>query len=246
MSDHYKPIGGMFPGVRGSTKTGGTGESANKLVMLNGAGLLDDSMFSDSIKNAERLEGDLEDERRSRTYEDAKLLSYISNEASSRQNSDINLAGEISRVERDASTRMDSIEESIETLSSTVGDEESGLVKDVASLNTAMSETESEIGSIKANIGDDSSGIVKRIDDLESATSSVAFRVDSAERDIDQLEDDLSSASSSLTAVQNQLLTMSQLITNLGNDITTLIQRTNSLDSRVSRLERYIVDPSNY
>lgn len=73
MDKRFKPIGGMFQGVRGSTTKGGSAKYAGKLLKLDADGKVDDSVLSDSVRQASSVAEDLEEEKRVRAAADTAL-----------------------------------------------------------------------------------------------------------------------------------------------------------------------------
>ena len=272
MSDHYKPIGGMFPGVRGSTKIGGTDESANKLVILNDEGLLDSSMFPDDIKEAGSVVEDLEEEVRNRIQGDEELASAVEAEATSRRNGDVNLDARISSVERAANARIDTVDGKVDELSATVGGSDSGIIKDIADIKSDVSSVESEVSSLETTVGDQNGGLVKEVAGLSVDLSSVESRITDAEAAIDEIESGSSGQSERIAALQSQILVLNStvgtlqtvigdlteqirtlgnsvsqqgsLVNSLNTQVHTLSTSVSDLDRRVTALEE-IVEPSN-
>lgn len=263
MSEHYKPIGGMFPGVRGSTKTGGTDESANKLVILNDEGLLDSSMFPDDIKEAGSVVENLEEEVRNRVQGDEELASAVEAEATSRRNGDVDLDARISSVERAANARIDTVDGRVDELSATVGGSDSGIIKDIADIKSDISSVESEVSSIETTVGDQNSGLVKAADDLSRGLAAIDDRVTAAESDIADLKSGSSGQSEQIASIESSVRELNSAIMMVQTSITSLSQQVSDLrnntsqqfnmiaaqisdlDRRVTNLEEQI-PPSNF
>lgn len=274
MSEHYKPIGGMFPGVRGSTKVGGTEESASKLVILNDEGLLDSSMFPDDVKEAGSVVGELEQEVRNRVQGDEKLASAVEAEATSRRNGDVNLDARISSVDRSASTAISDLDARLSETSQTasaaagtanmanskadelrtdVGDKSQLWVDEtiVEALNSVHGGVASVNTYIAMQLRDELDRIEGDVADLKSGSSGQTSQIAAIRSQLSTVNSNVSELQASLFSIQQQLNRLSDAVeqqTNLVNSINTAVRTLNTkvsdLDRRVTALEE-IVEPSN-
>jgi chromosome segregation ATPase len=253
----------MFPGVRGSTKTGGTDESANKLVILNDEGLLDSSMFPDDIKEAGSVVEDLEEEVRNRIQGDEDLASAVEAEATSRRNSDVNLDARISGVERSANARITELEkavgpnqswnvdglvENVKNLQVGLGDTNSrvnGAFGEIQRLDGAVTGLDSRVGGNTADIGsleDRVSDTEEDIAEIKSGASGQEGQIDNLISQIRTISMDISNLQSSINGIGNQI---SSLRSDMEYQVGLLNNKISALDRRVTALEE-IVMPSNY
>lgn len=275
MSEHYKPIGGMFPGVRGSTKTGGTDESANKLVILNDEGLLDSSMFPDDIKEAGSVVEDLEEEVRNRIQGDEDLASAVEAEATSRRNGDVNLDAKISSVERSANAAISNLDSRLsetsqmaltaagtanvangkaDELRADVGDKGQLWIDEtiVEALNSVHGGVVSVNTYISMQLRDELDRIEGDVADLKSGSSGQSSQIDAIQSQLSIVNSNVSGLQASLAGIQQQLSRLSDaveqqrnLVDSINTTVRTLNTKVSDLDRRVTALEE-IVEPSNY
>lgn len=265
MSDHYKPIGGMFPGVRGSTKTGGTDEFANKLVMLNDEGLLDSSMFPDDVKKAGSVVEDLEEEVSSRIQGDEELAAAVEAEATSRRNGDVNLDARISGVERSANAAISNLDSRLSETSQTaltaagtanvangkaddlradVGDKGQLWVDEtiVEALNSVHAGVVSVNTYISMQLRDELDRVEGDVADLKSGSSGQSERIASIESSVRELNSAIMMVQTSITSLSQQV---SDLRNNTSQQFNMIAAQISDLDRRVTNLEEQ-VPPSNY
>lgn len=154
----FKPIGGMFQGVRGSTATGGEGKFAGKLVMLNGDGLVDESCFPEDVRQAATVAEDLAEETRQRREEDDVIRSQY----------DSRLSG-------------------VDTALGRIGSDVASIREDVSGLEADLGRTAQELSEVATNFAEFSEKTEGDISALEERVSSAEATLNTAMHDISDL-----------------------------------------------------------
>ena len=79
----------------------------------------------------------------------------------------------VSDAKTELQSSIDGVSGRVDTLETTVGDAESGLVKDVATLKSDMTTAKSDISTLKTTVGDAKSGLVKDVADNTAAITTL-------------------------------------------------------------------------
>ena len=159
--------------------------------------------------------------------------------------------------------RITQNETDIATLETTVGDENSGLVKDVNDLSDTVSghttsissltgrvdTAETDIDKLQKTVGDESSGLVKNVNDLNTTVSGhttsindLTGRVGTAETDIDNLQATVGNESSGLVKNVNDLNTTVSGHTTSINDLT---GRVGTAETNIDTLQTTVGDENS-
>jgi len=211
MDNRFKPIGGMFQGVRGSTVEGGSAKHASKLVKLNGSGLVDVSCLPEGVKEASKLAADLEAE------------------ISARKEGDIDLSLRQETYESAVAAKFDQVDAGLLDNAHDIGCLSEKQSDDMSSVNGRFDSVESRVSNVEdqsdrnsddiSALGNRVSGDETRVQSLEGSVASLDGRMDTAESEISQLRRVSDSIASDISTVMTQVSTWVNGLNDLTRDM---------------------------
>lgn len=245
MDKRFKPIGGMFQGVRGSTSVGGSAKYAGKLLKLDANGKVDDSVLSESVRQASSVAEDLEEEKRVRAAADTALserqegyetasaarLSELTTLLAAVQDAVDALAGkeagDIAGVNADVSA-LQNRATALENASTTQAGQISTLQAASTALDNALTALRSRVAAIELSVnGDDAhSGLIQDVSSLS--------------RQITDLNTVYSTLTAQMTEWVNAMMTLRAELTSVETDLSSYKESTDvrlqGVDSAISSL----------
>lgn len=240
MDKRFKPIGGMFQGVRGSTSTGGAQKYADKLVKLNKLGIVDDSCLSEDIRAAGSLSEDLQNEAAERRDADASLGERL---------------GELENAHHEAvddlEAKTSELKDGLDALDARESGDKAEIDSSVHDLSLRTSSVENEVSECKNDISDAENEITRlnsSVLDVSSRTTSLSRQVESSSGEILRLQGQLSDIATLLNTISEQMLSWASNLVTLSTDLASLKndfenfkntseQKFDTVDEEISTLE---------
>lgn len=224
MDKRFKPIGGMFQGVRGSTSVGGSAKYAGKLLKLDANGKVDDSVLSESVRQASSVAEDLEEEKRVRAAADTALserqegyetasaarLSELATLLAAVQNAVDALAGkeagDIAGVNADVSA-LQNRATSLENASSTQAGQISTLQAASTALDNALTALRSRVAALELSVNGDAShsGLIQAVAELNAVYNTLNAAVTTLNGQMTEWVNAMTTLRAELTSVETDL-----------------------------------------
>jgi len=226
MDGHFKPIGGMFQGVRGSTAVSSGPADAKKLVMLDGNGKIDFSCLDDDLRDAKGVSERLDEEIQERREADLELKNGLSS-----------LSDTVDEDRRQSSERDDILQNQIDSNHESETSSIAALAESLSDTNASLSEARSDISSLGTGL----ESATEAIGSLNDGMSSIRSDIVGIKSDIDGMETTLSQVSSDLD--RNNLL-LDDVKTTLARTSVSLLDLTTRLvtdEQAIKTLQEYVV-----
>lgn len=214
MDKRFKPIGGMFQGVRGSTSVGGSVKYAGKLLKLDKNGKIDDSCLSESVQEASHVAEELEEEKRVRAEADTSI--------SERQEQyETSTDGRISALD----SAIAAVEDSVSNLDNKEADDVSGIQADISVLENRTTAVEQASQTHAGQIA----VLQTAVSGIDGAVTAIGGRVSALERSVNGdgtpnsgLLADVSKLNSSFSELNASIMTLSANLDTWVNALTVL------------------------
>ena len=229
MDNRFKPIGGMFQGVRGSTDIGGSPKSAAKLVKLNQDGVVDNSCLPGGVRKAASVAEDLEKETADRIEGDLDLGTRLDSHESTSYGKFTDIYGKIS----DLSIGLSRLDERQASDTSRIDGEITSLKESVSSIKTASDRYAESISGLESDMETAKSDILSSSMDIQSLNS----RVDADDDIISKIQMDMVSMSADTRQLASEVASWSNSLITLSNKVNAI--ETNFDAFRSDTLDRF-------
>jgi len=257
----FKPIGGMFQGVRGSTDVGGAKKYAGKLVKLNSEGIVDETCLPPDVARAADLSHRLDVEIEERTEGDLALSGRITDlgrvvdsnydglsasigdTAARLQALDEREAGDIASVTGEidgVKTRMDAAERGIQDNAHSISDINNA-ISDLVDAETSL---RARIAALETSVnGDDThKGLVEKVSDLNLAYN----RLDAAVTTLNgELASWATNLSNLLQEVQNMKQDMDAYKDSTDTHLGEIDDEISSINAKIEEIYNRLVPPNS-
>ena len=226
----FKPIGGMFQGVRGSTAVSSGENDAKKLVMLDENGEIDDSCLNPGLREAGSLRTDLDNEVFDRRQGDNELLHGLEDLDQKIDERTVSLGNLIATLSGTVDANKREADDGLSAANSRI-DDNSG---DISSQGDAISSMTGDIAAIRADLEDQA----REISNLRNEVSEETSRVDGAEREILTMSESLER--------NNRLLeSVSASLASVGNTLLDITTRLVTDEQAIKTVQEYVVTKMN-
>lgn len=224
MDKRFKPIGGMFQGVRGSTSVGGSAKYAGKLLKLDANGKVDDSVLSESVRQASSVAEDLEEEKRVRAAADTALserqegyetasaarLSELATLLAAVQNAVDALAGKEAGDIAGANADISALQNratALENASTTQAGQISTLQAASTALDNALTALRSRVAALELSVNGDAShsGLIQAVADLNAVYNTLNAAVTTLNGQMTEWVNAMTTLRAELTGVETDL-----------------------------------------
>jgi len=259
MDKRYKPIGGMFQGVRGSTVKGGGG-NASKLLKLDANGYIDISCLTDDLDAVVSGFRELKNlvDAINVTYASTSDLGSLANELRAK---DSTLSA--NKADKTTVTTLTTRVATCETLS-----EAAKAASDVATANVAamqlqvdtLASLSSVVDELYASVNDSEYNGIRTAQEqgdadlqrqLDSLAASTRTSITAVESSVGLLSESIGSLGTTITTLNTSVATLSNNLSALqvvvsgesADDRNSLVYRTNTLETKISTLETEILTP---
>ena len=238
----------MFQGVRGSVMKANGPVDAKKLVMLNEAGVIDDSCLTEDLRSAGTLRHDLDEEIQIRGENDLRLDAAIEKLDKKVDQNKTNVDEEIAQLRNRAVEDEQEYRNGISANSESI----SGINGEISSINGQISTISGQISTISSNLSSVSSDLTNTKVDLQNLTSTVSSTaaevqelsdtVTDNNRLLDKVTTQLAETSTTLLDLTTRLVTDEQAIKTLQEYV---VARVNGLQAQISSLDERIGELEN-
>lgn len=233
MDNRFKPIGGMFQGVRGSVAKSTGADDAKKLLILNDDGKVDLSALYDNIKNAGELSNRLNDEIDARTLQDNIHTTEIESIKDRMSNALTSIDGNFNVL----STKIDSNQESAEEKFLNIDAVLDNVGSSITSINTEISSIKSDLSSATSSISELSDRLTNtniEVETLKGNIDSTNNNVEDLTEKVEKLQNDVNNQATSLATVSGELAGIVNRLVTLENNISVLESDSNSKFSSIT------------